>query len=334
MSKPTPSDVHVDSALTQISIAFLQNASNFAARSVFPVVPVMHKSDEYYTYSREDFNRDEAQVRAPGAESAGSGFDTPTTSYTCKVWAHHKDLDDQTLSNADQVLDLEDAAANFVMHKLLIRQEREWASTYMTGGVWDNDFDGVASSPSSIEAIQWSDDTSGDPIGNIRDAKNTILGNTGIEPNVLVLGHDVYTALVDHPDIVDRIKYSGGVGNGNPARVNEQTMAALFDLDRIVVSKAVYNSANEGSTESSSFIVGKDALLCYAPPAPGLMTPAAGYTFSWDRYLNQSNGLGVATSRIDLRPTGRRVTRIEGEIAMDMKLVSSALGFFWDGIVA
>ncbi len=157
--------------------------------------------------------------------------------------------------------------------------------------------------------------------------------NTGIRPNTLVLGSEfVFDALVDHPDIVDRIKYSGGVGNTTPAMVNEQTLAQLFKVDRVIVGNAVENTALEGATNSHSFIGGKTALLTYAAPNPGIMVPSAGYCFSWQNYLNAGNEFGIASRSFYMRKEA--ATRVEGEIAMDMKLVSSALGYFWNTIVA
>ena len=67
---PTPGDVHVNVPLTNISIAYLQNASNFIASRVFPNIPVQKQSDRYYTYDRGEFNRDEMKERAAGTESA------------------------------------------------------------------------------------------------------------------------------------------------------------------------------------------------------------------------------------------------------------------------
>ena len=40
MAQPTPSDVHIDRPLTNISIAFLQAQDRFIGTRVFPVVPV------------------------------------------------------------------------------------------------------------------------------------------------------------------------------------------------------------------------------------------------------------------------------------------------------
>lgn len=332
MTQPIAGSVHVDSALTNISVAFLQNASNFIANRVFPNVPVTYQSDRYFVYDRGMFNRNEAEVRAPAAQSAGVGYtvdNTPT--YFARVFAVHHDVADQVRANADPAIDPERDAAELVAHKLLIRRETDFVNRFMTGGVWTNSFTGVNSSPTGSQTIRWSDQTSGDPIGDIREAKSTVLESTGFEPNTLVMGQRVFDALVDHPDIVDRIKYSGGVGNGNPARVSEQTLAALLGIERVMISKAIVNTAAEGLTNSHSFIAGKNALLCYAAPTPSLMRPSAGYTFSWSGYMGQGNAFGFATSRIDM--PWLKATRIEGEMSYDMRVISADLGYYWGSIV-
>jgi len=329
MTQPTNAAVHVDSALTNISVAFLQNASHFVAGRVFPNVPVAKQSDRYFVYDRGYFNRDEAAVRAPGTESAGAGYELDNTpTYFANVWAIHHDVADQVVANADAAVDPERAASELVTHKLLIRKEADWASKFFTTGKWGTDITGVTGTPGTGEVSKWSDTTSGDPIGNIRGAKTTVLESTGFMPNTLVVNQSVFDALIDHPDIVDRIKY--GQTAGGPAMANEQTLAALFGLDRILISRAIRNTAAEGLTNAHSFIAGDNALLCYVPPSPSLMTPAAGYTFSWTGFMGQGNAFGFATKRF--RMEHLEATRVEGQMAFDHKLVSADLGFLWNSI--
>ena len=80
MPLPTASDVHVNAALSNISIAYMQEASGFVADKVFPIVPVQRQGDRYFVYNRGDLLRSEAQLRAPGTESAGGGFRLDNTS--------------------------------------------------------------------------------------------------------------------------------------------------------------------------------------------------------------------------------------------------------------
>ena len=109
-------------------------------------------------------------------------------------------------------------------------------------------------------------------------------------------------------------------------------MAALFELDQIVVMEAVQNTANKGATDAHSFIgTGPDALLCYSAPSPGLMVPSAGYTFSWTGFLGASqNGMRMKRFRMDHLESDR----IEIDQAYDQKVVASELGYFFDDVTA
>src|SRR3989304_1871939 len=100
--KPTSSDVHVNAPLTNISVAYLQAAENYISDKVFPVVPVAKQSDRFFKYGKDDWFRDDARERAPATESAGGGFTLDNTpNYYARVFAFHKDVDDQLRANAD-----------------------------------------------------------------------------------------------------------------------------------------------------------------------------------------------------------------------------------------
>jgi hypothetical protein len=331
MTQPTARAVHVDQPLTNISIAFLQNASNFVASRVFPNIRVQKQSDVYYRYDRGFFNRNQAKLRGPATEAAIAGFGLDTDSYMAKVVALKTQLAWQVMANADTPVQLERANTELLLHQMLIEKEVDWASKYFATGVWGTQYDGTSSSPDTDEVIYWSDATNGTPIEDIRDAKTDMLESTGFEPNTMVASQRVVDALVDHPDIIDRIKYSGGVGNQNPARTSLQALAQLFEVERILVMRAVQNTAAEGDTNAHSFIGGKNALLAYVPPTPGLMTPSAGYTFTWSGYQGASNEFGVSVERRERDLI--KATEIEAEMAYVHKVVSTDLGVFFNGIV-
>jgi len=218
------------------------------------------------------------------------------------------------------------------MQKLLIKRDVLFASNYMVTGKWGTDITGVASSPSGTQTIQWSDNGSGDPFTDIETGQTTILQNTGHLPNVLVLAWPVYQALRKHPLIIDRIKYTMG-GGAMSANITPQLLASAFDVEEVVVAKAVYNTAAEGITGSYSFIVGKTALLAYKAPAPALWTPSAGYIFAWQGFTGLNN-VGVRVSQIPIPLRGLSAVRTEGEMSFDMPIVGSDLGYFFTSIVA
>jgi hypothetical protein len=330
MPKPTSGDVHVNRPLTNISVAFMQDQKNFVASQVFPNIPVQSKSDVFFTYDRGEFNRDEMKQRAPGTESAGGGFSVSTDSYSAKVYAFHKDIDDQLRANADAPLNLDREATEYVTLKALLKREKIWTSSFFTTGKWTTDVTGAATSPGTGEVLQWNDAAS-TPIENVRTGKATILESTGLEPNTLVLGYRTFLALVDHPDIVDRVKYSGGVGNDRPAMVGINALQQLLDIERILVMKSIENTAAEDDTNVHAFIGGKHALLCHAASSPGIMTASAGYTFSWTGLIGSGNqGNRIKRFRMEHLESDR----VEIQMAFDMKKVAADLGYFFSGIVA
>jgi hypothetical protein len=331
MPQLTARAVHVDQPLTNISVAYLQSAANFVSNQVFPTVPVSKQSDLYYEWARGSFFRDEAKQRAPNTEAAMGGAELSTSSYFAKPWSYKFPISDQVRANADSMVDLDMAAAAQVAQTLMIRKEKDWVANYFTSGVWSTEYTGVAATPGTDEVVQWSDPTSSDPIKDIRNASTDIQERTGFRPNTLVLPQRVFDALEDHPDIVDRIKYSGGVSPSQPAIVDVSALSRLFRVPRILIMGAVENTAAEGDALAMSFIGGKNALLAYVAPTPALMTPSAGYTFAWRGYLGQTNPFGMATKSRYVEP--KESTEIEGSMAFDHKRVASDLAVFWGSIV-
>ncbi len=330
MPQPTVNQVHIDAALTNVATAYLQSEDAYIADKIFPPVPVEHRSNKYFKYRKGDFFRDEVQQRADGTESAGTGFNLDTDSYLAEVYALHQDIGEQLRANADPSVDPEVGATKMLMQKMLIKRDRLFVTKYMGTGLWGTDVTGATAGNGTTTFTYWSDDANGDPFTDLQTGITTIMQNTGFEPNVLCLGYPVYAALRKHPLVIDRIKYTSPAYAG---KITPQLLAEAFDISRVVVSKAVYNSAAEGATNSFSFITGKDALLCYAAPAAGLMVPSAGYIFPWAGYTNMNN-MGVRVSSIPRPWLGLGTVRTEVEMSFDMKLVGSDLGYFYHNAVA
>lgn len=319
MAQPTTSTVHVDVALSNVSLAYIQSADSFIANRVFPTVPSATQTNKYFKYTKNDWFRDEAQLRAPGTESAGSGYNVTTDSFSCDVYALHKDIDDQTMANADAAINLEREAAMFVAQRMLTKREIEWATTYFATSVWATDKTG------STDFVQWDNYGTSKPLVDVQAGKTYILSQTGFEPNTIVLGYNVYAALLNHPEIVDRIKYT------TSDTITQQIMARYFGVDNLYVARAVKATNVEGETAAYSFTHGKHALLCYVAPTPGLLTPSAGYTFSWNG-VSDGAGLEIGTTRFYIPET--RVWRVESQMAWDSKVVATDLGYFLSSAVA
>lgn len=323
---PTKNQVHIDTALTNMSVAYVQASANFVADKVFPMVPVQKQSNRYFIYNKDDFFRDEAEERAAATESAGGDYDIDNTpSYYCPVYAYHKDVTEEDRVNSDAPLTPDQDATDFVTSKLLLRREVLWATKYFKTGVWGTEVAGVNAAPGSGQVIKWNLATS-TPIKDVSEMQTAIAETTGYRPNILVLGQKAYDALKNNGDILDLIKYT------QRGIITPDLLAALFDVEQVLVASAIKNSAAKGVTADTSFILGKNALLAYKPARPSIKTPSAGYTFSWTGLL----GAGAYANRIvriQMPWLGMGTERIEGEMSFDQKVVAADLGGFFNGVV-
>jgi len=327
---PNRASIHIDSALTNVSVAYIQDETSYIADQVFPMVPVQKKSDRYFVYDKGDFFRDEAKERAPGTESAGGDYDLDNTpSYYARRYAFHKDVTDEDRDNADSPLAPDIDATQFVTQKMLLRREAVFASKFLTTGVWGTNVGGVSTGESLGTSFRkWSDYSASNPAKDIRYLKTLIAGQTGFDPNVLTLSYDVYNMLLDHPLVLDRIKYTSAALPGKVASI----MAAMFDVEKVVVAKSVVNSAAKGASNSINFAISNRALLSYAAKNPGIKTPSAGYNFAWTGLL----GSGAYGNRIVKFPVplrGIETVRIEGEMCFDCKVVGADLGAYLSAII-
>ena len=322
----TPSAVHVDQPLTNLTLAYVQEQSNFIADKVFPVVGVNKQSDKYYIYDRAGMNRGgERKPLAPRTEVKRIGLSVSTDSYYADVFGLGMDFDEQTIANEDAALEIRAAGAQTLVTNLLIDREIDFANTFFSAGVW-----GSESTPSNL----WSDYTNATPISDVTAARRAMqLKSGGYKPNTMVVGKEVRDILINHPDILARL--NGGATVSNTALITNAKLAEIFEVENFFVMEAVQNASAEGVAESNAFIGGKHALLTYTPSSAGLMTPAAGLTFAWNNLQGVQN-LGVSVESFSddgLRRVGV-AEHIQAKMAYDMKVVGADLGYFFDTVIA
>lgn len=177
-------------------------------------------------------------------------------------------------------------------------------------------------SVTSGQFIKFSNGNS-DPIAFFQNKMTEINEETGRTPNRLGLGVNVYNALKEHPAILERVKYGGSTPN--PAKVNLNVLAQLFEIDRIVLDRTVQNKAGLGQNADMGYIGDPNSfLLAYATDTPSIEEPSAGYIFTWDML---ENGILLPVLNYPGTP-GTHSELVEGLMAYDMKKTADDLAFF------
>jgi hypothetical protein len=322
------SDVHVDALLSNISVAYFQDADRYIADKVFPVVPVTKKTDFYWKFDKSDLLRDDAERRAELAPAAEVNAKLSKDNYSCIEYAAKRLVSDEVMANYDSPLDPKRNAAMVVAQKLRTKLETQFANDFFGTGKWGTDLAGVGATPGGGQFLQW-DVANSDPIGTIETAKNLIAAS-GLEANTLVIGRLVWSVLRRHQEVIDLVKWGGGP-EGVTRRMTEQAIAQLLDIDTVLVARAAYNSAKEGLADSFVDVIGKAALLLHTTPTPALETATAGYIFEW---TGISDGIGTTIGSKEYRIEERSATAIESKIAFANKIVAPDLGVYLGSVIS
>lgn len=258
-------DVVVDPALGQVSVKYSNDT--FIADQIFPQVKVMKQTGKYYVY-------DKANLRVPKTNrAAGSGanevdYGLSTQSFICDDHALKEFVSDEIQEQAEAALNPLIDATEAVTEMLLLDREVSAAALMTNTSL-------LTQNTTLSGTTQWSDYANSDPIGDVRTARQTVHAATFRKVNTLVLGKQTFDILVEHPQVIERIKYSAlGV-------VTAELLARLFQVEKVIVGEAGSNTAAEGQTDSLSYVWGKHAWLAYIAPRVGLKMLTLGVTFTW-----------------------------------------------------
>lgn len=324
---------HIDRALTNISVAYMQAPSVFISASVFPIIGVTKQTDVYFEYSKADMFRNEVQERGRGAESVGGNWALHEADpYHCRKFAFHYDITQEERVNFDSPINIERDTTQWLANKMLLKREVDFANKFYKPGIWGKDISGVSGTPTpSIQVKKWSDQTS-DPVQNINDQMLYMAQNTGYKPNFAIMSPDVFYALKNHEAIMDRIKYT------QKGIVTIDLIASLFEIDNIYIPWAIQNTGPQTPTydetlTAMSFIYSGKLLLGYKAARPALKEPSAGYIFAWTGLEGSDGAYGSRMVRIPMDQLGYGTERFEMEMAYDQKVICKDMGIFFSDLV-
>jgi hypothetical protein len=239
-------------------------------------------------------------MRGPGAEAPRGNYGISTASYICINDAIAYEIPDEVRDNADAPLQPDVDASEWVADQLELGAEIRVADIITASANW-----GYAASPTT----QWTNPSSS-PFGDIMAAINGVVSKIGRKPNVGVCSWDVWRWLVDHPDFLERIKYT------RPgARLEAADISSWFELDKFVIGSALKDTSEEGQTASPVFVWGDGFWVGYVAPNPSLRTPSAGYVFRWGN--KEISRMRLETKHTDL---------IEGQWFTDEVISASNAG--------
>jgi hypothetical protein len=272
MGFTTGKGLHVDRHLTNIAINY--SSQNFIAGTIAPVVPVNKQSDSYPIFSRHEAFAIEDTVRAPGTEAKKITRSVSSAKYDASNYALGRDITIEDEANMDEAYrtELGIGATTYLVDKLMLDWERRVTNIAVTTASVGSVF---------VPNSAWGGGNSnaGDPIIQTFQLIEHVQGTTGQRPNSLWFGWRAWNAFRRN---YHARNFVNGVANGGGI-VRREQIASLFEVDRIIVSDAMYHTVNEAHVNSLPLANAmENQLIAYfAPNAPSRESPSWFYSFRW-----------------------------------------------------
>ena len=270
MANITTADVYVDQQLTDISVRYTNEA--YLADVLFPIVNVKKKSGIYYVYDKSNLSKVSSK-RTSGSRAARVEYGLTKTAYGPLVeHSLEEGVDWETIEMAVDPLDPKIDAVNNISERLLIEKEYDLSSYLATSG-------NLGSYATLSGTDQFSDYANSDPFAKIETARLYVQQNALKAANTILMGMEVWAQLKNHPDMIERVKYTNRKG------LEPDDLKVLFPgIETVLIGNAMYNTAKEGQTASLSAIWGKNLWVAYVTPTPGIRQVSLGYTLTLEGF--------------------------------------------------
>lgn len=189
------------------------------------------------------------------------------------------------------LFEMETISANRAEDFLLRKFERECATAA---------FDTAVYTTTQAATATFSTKATATPVADILTLLKTVEDNCGQTPNVVYMDRSLYREAKETDEVVDRLKYSG---IDDPKRIGPAALAALFDVDEVVIAGklqtgfsgvVVENTANEAAAASLSRIWDTTKVgVARVATGPDPQETCLGRSLLWSRW-NASLGPGGA----------------------------------------
>ena len=235
----------VDPVLTNIARGF-KNAAHIA-ENLFPVVSVSKEGGKIPEFTKESFKiyNTERAIRAKSNRinpENRTEIDFVLTEHDLEYPIDYREQDEDIFPSRLH-------ATTVVTDGISLRLEKMAAdvvqdlTTFPTGN------------KITLSSSDKFTNTSSNPFTIFETAKEAIRGKIAQRPNVCVIGASAYSALKEHPAVLDRIKYT------QSAVITPEILRQLLDFDQLYIGDSVY------ATDAGAFqdIWKDNVVIAYVP---------------------------------------------------------------------
>jgi len=254
------------------ALEFIEAQDEFIGTKVLPIFGTKKKASIFPAITRESITREADTKRAPRGNYNRDSFQAKDRQYACEEHGLEGPLDDSEREMYATDFDAELTTVQIVTRRVLQAQERRIAAKVFDTGVFSG-----SKLFTDYSAEPW-DNPSVDVVAQVRDAREKVRKNCGMDPGTLIMSKANIDRLLGNNNIKQAIQYV--------ARVTEaeilNSIADILGVKKIMVGKGIYNTSKEGKAFQGADIWSDDfAMVAVIGEGQSLSDPTMGRTFLW-----------------------------------------------------
>jgi len=306
---------HINAALTTLSLRL--SVEGLVGDQVSKRIKTKKQADKIRVYDMSHMRQEQTLI-GHGGKSGARKYSwglTTDEKFFCEGYGLFDTVTRKEMANYDKPLDAKADTDLALTEIMALDREIRLAAQLLSTSI-------ITKYKTLSGTSQWSDISSGvsDPLSDIRDAILSVRTYGGRKANFILMDYEVAIYLGTHPDMVALVTHHDKV-------TFVSVLAVLKDLYGLepIIAGGQYNSAKLGATAVLAAVWGKDVLVGYRHPNPGLRSWTLCGTFDWKpgRFVSEwpSNN-----------PEGTNV-KVE-EWGLDEKVLVANCGYLIKAVIA
>ena len=271
----------VDPLLTTFGVECMNDQSTYITDEVAPIVKVSGDTGTYYVWEPRNMFAIESTNWSQNGGAPRVEIRATKDTFGCIKYGLEIAVTDDDRRNSLDPAGLERRAMNKVVTGIMLDRENRFATAI-----------NALSADVTLTTTKWGGGggAAADPRGVVDLGKQTVLKNMGVMPNRFMIATDSYFDIVTSNAansagtiIKTAISYVMAVTANN---INKGLLAQFWDIEAVIVSQAVKDTAVEPLTIGSAslgtgaYLWSNIGLLYYAPPNPSTETVSFYTSFS------------------------------------------------------
>jgi hypothetical protein len=262
--------------------------AGYIASQVLPVMSVASQAGNFGKIPLEQLLQQRETRRAPGAGYARGNWTFDKATYATEEHGAEEPVDDREAKMYAEYFDAEQVSTMRAFSAVLRNAEQRVADAIFNTTTWATGNAALT----TVVTNEWDVNHTSNavPITDVEAAVNKVYDGSGLWPNALIINRKVFRNLRNLDQIIDRIESAGAGNPSKPSDITEQMLAAVFDLDYVIVAGTSKNGAKEGQAASPTQIWSSEyAMVCRIATGNDMREACIGRTFHWS---NDGSSIG------------------------------------------